>query len=99
MQKTGHPLRDIEGFSADLVARLRDELSVTTAEEFVDLERRYPEAIQTVVDAGPRTVRRLRHAASVAAPEAEQLSSEAAPDYPFATGQDAPPEGRQTFKR
>jgi hypothetical protein len=99
MQKIGHPLRDIEGFPLDAADKLRDMLSVTTAEEFVDLARRYPAAVQSVLGADDKQLAELRDRAGSAAPLAETLSEEPPPDdYPFATGHDAPPEGHDTFE-
>lgn len=99
MQKTGHPLRDIDGFPADVVDKLRDQLSVTTAEEFVDLARRFPDSVRGVLGTDEKQLADLRERAVSAAPLAETLSEEAPPDdYPFATGHDAPPEGHDTFE-
>jgi hypothetical protein len=99
MDKLGHPLRDVEGFPPDMVDRLRDQLSVTTAEEFVDLARRFPAAVQGVLGADEKQLADLRKCAVGAAPDSEALSEAPAPDdYPFATGHDAPPEGHDTFE-
>jgi hypothetical protein len=102
MDKPGIALDGIDAFSDDAVARLRDQLSVTTAEEFVDLAQRYPDSIARVLGVDRPAVDDLTRAASAAAPMADEpaAGSEPAPadDYPFATGLDAPPEGHETFE-
>jgi hypothetical protein len=99
MQKTGHQLRDVEGFPREALEKLRDELSVTTAEEFVDLSGRFPEEVRGLLGADEKQLAVLRDCAIGAAPDAEELSQEPAPDdYPFATGHDAPPKGHDTFE-
>jgi hypothetical protein len=47
--KQGHPLAQISAFSAEVLSKLRSELSVTTAEEFVDLSHRLPTAIKAAL--------------------------------------------------
>jgi hypothetical protein len=99
MQKLGHPLREIDAFPKEHLEKLRDDLSVTTAEEFIDLARRYPDTLRTVLGTDDDQLASLRESAAAAAPEAEQLSQEPPPDgYPFRTGHDAPPEGKETFE-
>ena len=41
--KSGHRLEDVQGFDPEALETLRRELSVTTAEEFLDLSNRYKE--------------------------------------------------------
>jgi hypothetical protein len=101
MDKVGQPLNEIAEFSDDDVARLRDQLSVTTADEFVDLARRFPDSIAEVLGVARRKVGHLRRAAAAVAPEADELAARggaAADGYPYLTGHDAPPEGHDTFE-
>lgn len=96
--KTGHSLREIDRFPRDLLDRLRDELSVTTAEEFVDLGHRLPEQLRSALQVGDELFRDL-YAAAFGALSPQQRREIMAPkreSYPFATGHDAPVEG-ETF--
>jgi hypothetical protein len=47
--KQGHPLAQISAFSSEILYKLQSELSVTTAEEFVDLSHRLPTAIEVAL--------------------------------------------------
>jgi hypothetical protein len=97
--KPGHPLQQVPGFPAESAEKLRDELSVSTGEEFLDLAGRFGDGLGTLLDAGPGEVERLRELVRAVLP-AEQVRSIENPQklaYPFRTGHDAPPTGKQTF--
>ena len=98
IQKAGHRLSDIGPFPQDGLARLRDELSVTTAEEFLDLAARFPAGICRTLairdDALAGLVRIVATAVPTAIPPATLT-----PVRPFATGHDRPPAGHETFER
>ena len=96
--KFGHPLREISGAPPGLLMKLRDELSVTTAEELVALWRSSKEdLLRAIGDRG--ALESLAHRALDVLPpeevksivEAEQRS------YPYATGHEPPPKGRDTY--
>ena len=95
--KVGHPLREISGAAPDLLLKLRDELSVTTAEELVALWRTSKDDLLRAM--GDRSaLESLAQRALDALPpevvtsiiEAEQQS------YPYATGYEPPPKGCDT---
>ena len=90
MAKPGVALADVEGFPPSAVDRLRDEASVTTAEEFVDLARRLGPSLQALLDADDEEFARLR---ALAEGVAGDVSSEPAE---YRTGMDPPPGGRDT---
>lgn len=96
----GHPLIAVEGFPRDIVSRLRDELSVSTAEEFVDLSTRQRELIARLLEvSGSRLDELCSRAASVVdAAELNEILHPRTRDYSYATGLDAPAEG-DTFYR
>jgi hypothetical protein len=96
----GHPLAAIEGFPHEVAARLRDELSVATAEEFVDVATRQRDLIARMLDlSGPRLDElRSRAAAVVDAGELAEILRPANRGYTYATGLDAPADG-DTFYR
>jgi hypothetical protein len=93
VQKQGVALADVEGFPGSAADLLRDELSVTTAEEFVDLSQRMGPALQALLEMDDAGFARLRGLAEAAATATE------APAQPgeFRTGMDPPPEGRDTY--
>jgi len=98
MQKAGHPLREIAGFDQNLVARLRDELSVTTAEEFVGLWHSSPVELSNMLGGEQRTSGlALLAKSALSKEEIESLTRSENSDYPFKTGHEAPPSGKQTF--
>jgi hypothetical protein len=86
-------LADVEGFPASTVDRLRDELSVTTAEEFVDLAQRMAPALQALLEVDDAGFARLRDLAEAAA----TAPATVAEPGDFRTGMDPPPGGRDTF--
>jgi hypothetical protein len=93
MPKQGVALADVENFPASAAELLRDELSVTTAEEFVDLSQRMAPALQALLEVDDAGFARLRDLAEAAAP-ATAIAAEAGD---FRTGMDPPPEGRDTY--
>jgi hypothetical protein len=95
VQKQGVALTDIEGFPASCVDRLRDEMSVTTAEEFVDLAQRMAPALQALLEVDDASFGWLRGLAQSAATATEP--AEPAEPREFRTGMDPPPEGRDTY--
>lgn len=91
MAKQGVALIGVEGFSPLVVDRLRDEASVTTAEEFVDLARRMGPSLQALLDVDDASFERLRARAESAAAEVDARPAE------LSTGLDPPPGGRDTY--
>jgi hypothetical protein len=96
--KVGHPLREISGAPPDLLLKLRDELSVTTAEELVALWRTSKDDLmRAIADRGEleslaqRALDALPPEVVTSIIEAEQQS------YPYATGCEPPPKGRDTY--
>jgi hypothetical protein len=97
--KPGHPLQQVPGFPPASAQKLRDELSISTGEEFLDLAGRFTDGLRRLLGAGPDEIERLRDLVRAVLP-AEQVHSIEKPqklDYPFRTGHDAPPSGKQTF--
>lgn len=96
----GHPLSAVDGFPVDLIAQLRDELSVSTAEEFVDLSTRQRELVARLLHvSGSRLDELCSRAASVVdAAELQDILHPAPRDYSYATGLDAPAEGDTFFR-
>jgi hypothetical protein len=96
--KLGHPLREISSFPGELVARLRDEFSVTTAEEFVGLWRAARKNLEEALGDAEQTEVLVRKAMESLSPTELQAIVEAERrSYPFATGHDPPPDGRKTY--
>jgi len=96
MPKIGHPLRGIPEFDASLLARLRDELSVTTAEELVGLWRAVPQSVGSIL--GKRAGELADAAQRFLSPQdMEKLAQSEQSEYPFQTGHEAPPFGKSTF--
>jgi hypothetical protein len=96
MQKLGHSLRDIPGFEPSVLARLRDEFSVTTAEELVGLWRSVPQQIGSVL--GGSAAQLAEAAQRLLGPEALQnLARSEQSNYPFQTGHEAPPAGKTRY--
>lgn len=93
VQKQGVALVDIEGFPAAAVERLRDEVSVTTADEFADIARRMAPKLQAMLEIDDDSFARLRQLAEVAATVGD------APDSTdrLRTGMDPPSGGRDTY--
>lgn len=93
--KPGHSLREIDTFTPEVIERLRDELSVTTAEEFVDLGSRMEGRLRSLLGIGDGRFQELFEAAA-ASLSRRQLHEVVQPrrgHYPFATGHDAPVDG------
>jgi len=97
MPKPGHPLREIPEFTPEVLARLRDEFSVTTAEELVGLWRTVPGPLASFL--GPERAERLAMLArkALSGDDFDSLVRAEKSTYPFQTGHDAPPSGKQTF--
>jgi hypothetical protein len=96
----GHKLDTVEGFSPDLISTLREELSVNTAEQFVDLTSHHREAIRSLLNVdAPRLDDLFGRAASVIADsELREILQPTVDEYPFATGHDSPVDA-ETFYR
>jgi hypothetical protein len=98
MPKSGHSLCEIPGFDPNLLAQLRDQLSVTTAEEFVGLWRSVPSALAGAVGGTQRAALLAKAAQEVLGSEEVAAIAEAERrPYPFATGHEPPPAGKKTF--
>jgi hypothetical protein len=95
MPKLGHSLRTLRNIDPDLVSTLRDELSVSTAEEFLHFVRLYPRELENLLHVDrPEIDRIAREAKSLLEPtELAALTGEPADDYPYRTGHDAPTGG------
>ena len=85
-------LADIEGFPPSTVDLLRDELSVTTAEEFVDLARRMAPQLRSLLAVDEAGLDHLRVLAQAVADEVPATKGE------FRTGMDPPTGGRDTYR-
>jgi hypothetical protein len=96
--KPGHSLREIDRFPVEVTDRLRDELSVTTAEEFVDLGNRMRGRLRSVLQLDDRLLRELLEAATdtLSPQQRREVLEPRRGHYPFATGHDAPVDG-ETF--
>jgi hypothetical protein len=92
VRKPGVPLTSVDGFTPAAVAALRDQLSVTTADEFADLAARMPARLRELLDVDEPTFDRLRRHADAAATPVDASEQE------FRTGLDAPRDakGRDT---
>ena len=97
--KPGHPLRALTHLAPDLLSTLRDELSVTTAEEFLGLVRQHPRELENLLHLEPASLARIaREAESLLEPrELAVLTEKSADDYPYRTGHDAPVEEELSF--
>jgi hypothetical protein len=91
MDKPGVALVGVEGFPPSVVDRLRDDASVTTAEEFVDLAARMAGSLQALLQVDDATFARLRALADAAAAGVPSTAAD------LRTGMDPPPEGRDTY--
>jgi len=87
-------LTEVDGFPVDAVVALRDRLSVTTAEEFVDLADRLGSSLAALLEVDKPTLEQWR-ALAAARVESAQPTADGEPAFP--TGMDPPPEGRDTF--
>jgi hypothetical protein len=98
MMKCGHPLREIPGAPSGLLARLRDELSVTTAEELVALWRTSKDDLLRAIGDSDALESLAHRALDVLPPEEVKAIIETEQQsYPYATGHEAPPKGRDTY--
>lgn len=98
-QKPGHPLRSISGFPEPWLDPLRDELSVTTAEEFLDLATRLGPRVADLLKASPDALSEAVRLVETAAPAAAHTAKAATPPAErFKTGHDRPPPGHETFQ-
>ena len=97
--KSGHRLDDIQDFEPETLETLRRELSVTTAEEFLDLSSRYKDEMARLLGVEPRAVDRYASAAATAvgADTAATILEPPADPYPYRTGHDAPTSAGGTF--
>lgn len=96
--KLGHPLREISGAPPDLLMKLRDELSVTTAEELVALWRTSKEDLLRAIPDGCALESLAQKALDVLPPEEVKSIVEAEQrSYPYATGLQLPPKGDDTY--
>lgn len=94
--KPGHSLRDIAAFSPELLARLRDRLSVTTAEEFVGMWRVAREHLTHLIGDSARA-NFLAGEAQKVIPASTMTGLREAESRTFATGLDLPPGGQKTY--
>jgi hypothetical protein len=94
--KLGHPLRDISDAPPELLTRLRDELSVTTAEELVGLWRSAKDILLQTFGDDTQLESLAQHALDVLPPE-ELQNIVAAERRPYATGHEPPPKGHETY--
>jgi len=96
--KQGYPLREISGFDSRVLSTLRDELSVTTAEELLHTATAYPDVLARLLAMDLGGVHSLAGvaAAALTRDEAEAILNPPPVDYPFRTGHDAPV-ARPTF--
>jgi hypothetical protein len=94
--KLGHPLRDISDAPPDLLSRLRDELSVTTAEELVGLWRSAKDTLIQTFGDNAQLQSLAQRALDVLPPE-ELQNIVAAERRSYATGHDPPPKGHETY--
>lgn len=92
MPKLGHSLRTLQNIEPGLISTLRDELSVSTAEEFLHFVRLYPRELESLLHVDrPEIDRIAREAESLLGPiEVATPADEPADDYPYRTGHDAP---------
>jgi hypothetical protein len=96
VSKIGHPLSEIAEIPERFSSTLREELSVTTVEEFLDLALRYPSDLQQLLDVDDTEWSQLIDVsrATLSRPEFDDVLRPPADDYPFMTGHDAPADGR-----
>jgi hypothetical protein len=96
VSKIGHPLSEIAEIPERFLSTLREELSVTTVEEFLDLASRYPSDLQQLLDADDTEWSQLIDVsrAALSRTELDDVLHPPADDYPYMTGHDAPADGR-----
>ena len=99
--KQGYPLRAIDGFDSKTLATLRDELSVTTAEEFLHAATAYPDHVARLLTIDRGSVSEFAEAAAAALgpDEAEEILNPREVAYPYRTGQEAPRSGATFWQR
>jgi hypothetical protein len=111
MDKPGLALSDIDRFPRAAAKRLRSRLSVTTADEFLDLWSRFPSSIRSVLNVSDPEADRLARLVKTARDDVTEgargrpddlgpaASSPERPGraYPYRTGLDPPPEGQDVF--
>ena len=96
--KLGHPLREISGAPPDLLMKLRDELSVTTAEELVALWRSSKEDLLRAIDDRGALESLAHRALDILPPEQVKSIIEAEQrSYPYATGHEPTTKDRDTY--
>ncbi len=89
--KPGRSLRDVGGFPAQLIARLRDELSVTTGEEFLDLAGRERTRLRSLLAITDAELEALEASVAEVSGRVDPGGS-ASPNPPLMTGFDLPPD-------
>jgi hypothetical protein len=94
--KLGHPLRDISDAPPELLARLRDELSITTAEELVGLWRSARNVLIQTFGDDTKLESLAQRALDILPPGALQ-NIVAAERRSYATGHDPPPKGHEKY--
>jgi hypothetical protein len=98
-------LASIEGFPNEFRYRLRDDLSVTSAEQFVDLASRFPDEVASLLEISLDDLEQWRllvadsmtkHRRKLGQADDDQGDATAS-QYPYMTGHDPPEPGRDTF--
>lgn len=92
MEKRGVHLNALPGFPSGVANLLREEFSVTTAEEFVDLATRAPEGVRRAIDVTSASLDQLvRTAGSSIATRPEDAAKRGQLNaHRYRTGHDAP---------
>lgn len=93
--KWGHSLNEIAEFSPEISTKLRDDLSITKAEQFVDLATTHERELRRLLRLDPPELCRLVGAAAqaVAEDDLEAITTRKRDDYSFSTGHDSPANG------
>ena len=96
--KWGHSLTEIAEFRPEISTKLRDHLSITKAEQFVDLATTHERELGSLLRLDLPELRRLVRAAAqaVAADDLETITTAERGAYPFSTGHESPVDG-ETF--
>lgn len=95
MNRQGYLLSKIPLFPPGVYALLRDQVSVTTAEQLLDLAGRKPQLLQQAIGTDQTGLDRLVMLARsvLSASEVREIESPERIDYPFRTGHDLPKVG------
>ncbi|HYI10957.1 MAG TPA: hypothetical protein VEK57_18010 [Thermoanaerobaculia bacterium] len=96
----GYPLDAVSEFPREYASKLREELSVRTAEQFVDLSTHHRDQIARLLEIEPRQLDELcsRAASVIDASDLEDILHPAIPAYSYTTGHDAPVDGETFYK-